>query len=162
MPSKKSRQKSVRFNPISGGKLIVVHGGWAAGPVQLPVALVEGKLFVYADLHANGSAFAQLVFGKKRTTATERAKVTVVQHLINLVREACHQAAKQKDGEGAPSSAVVAAADAEAADGEEIDDPMARAESARAMVDSKRESKTEYKKWRNSNRKKGRAQLAIV
>ena len=94
MPLKRSRQKSVRFNPISGGKLIVVHGGWAAGSVQLPVALVDGKLFVYADLHANGSAFAQLAFGKKRTTATERAKVTVVQHLINLERDASRQAAR--------------------------------------------------------------------
>ena len=128
--------------------MIVVHGGWAAGPVQLPVALVEGKLFVYADLHANGSAFAQLVFGKKRTTAAERAKVTVVQHLLNLERDASKQAARAqtKDSEGAANSAVVAAAYAEAGDGEEIDDPMARAESARAMVDHNKESKTDYKK----------------
>ena len=113
MPQKANRQKAARFNPVTGGKLIVVQGGWAAGSVEMPVALVAGDMFVHADLHSNGAPFALLVFGKKKTTATERAKVTVLQSLMRQTREtvevddedARNGAARTRDASARPSKA---------------------------------------------------------
>ena len=147
MPTKGSRQKSARFNPISGGKLLVVHGGWAAGHVQLPMALVGGDLFVHAALHSNGSPFALIVFGRKKTTASDRAKVTVLQTLINLMRHAVCQAAAdaRARGDDANAAAVVAAAAPGEDDGEAAQDPMALAEAARSMDDKSQKTRKEYR-----------------
>ena len=77
--TKTKHTKSLKFTPVIGGTQLAFWGGWATGAAPVASLHLTSHVFVMADL---SGGFGQLVFGKRRTTAEDRAKI----HCITSLR----------------------------------------------------------------------------
>ena len=84
--------KSQKFNKVLGGTQIAFRGGWSTGTAAVSSVHMRNGVFVLADLRGG---FGQLVFGRKRSTAEERAKVNCIAGLQKELRNKVTSATAQ-------------------------------------------------------------------
>ena len=68
----KKHHRSLKFNPVMGGSQIAFRGAWANATATVASLHTSEDVFVLADLFGG---FGQLVFGRKRNTPADRAKI---------------------------------------------------------------------------------------
>jgi len=91
--------KSCKFNPVMGGSQLAFKGGWATGTAGIPSRRVSAHVFVLADVWGG---FGQLVFGRRRSTAVDRAKIRCITGLQAELRNAVDSDAPVVAAVGAP------------------------------------------------------------
>ena len=138
LPMSKRTRKADTYAQVTGGKMLVFHGGWSPLPVPLPCVPVSGDLYVQADMGGN---FVSLVFGNRRPAKEKKANVTCVAQLSRAV-----QAAALEDEAGAPpGDAPEDKGGAPAPSAEKQDEPMADDPLADAMAGRQAEARDRKK-----------------
>ena len=82
-----------------GGSQLAFKGGWATGTAGIPSRRVSAHVFVLADVWGG---FGQLVFGRRRSTAVDRAKIRCITGLQAELRNAVDSDAHGVAAVGAP------------------------------------------------------------
>ena len=81
----KKHYRSLKFNPVIGGTQIAFRGAWTNGTAGVESLHTGSHVFVLADILGG---FGQLVFGRRRNTAVDRAKIHCIAGLQAELRNA--------------------------------------------------------------------------
>ena len=82
MPKSK-HSKALKFNPVIGGTQLAFRGGWSNAAAAVTSLHVGEYMFVLADI---SGGFGQLVFGRKKLTAEDSAKIRCIAGLQQEIR----------------------------------------------------------------------------
>lgn len=80
---KSKHSKALTFSPVIGGTQLAFRGGWSNGSAAVASLHVGEYMFVLADM--NGG-FGQLVFGRRKLTSEDRAKIRCIAVLQTEMR----------------------------------------------------------------------------
>ena len=98
MPKSK-HSKALKFSPVIGGTQLAFRGGWSNGAAAVASLHVGQYIFVLADLCGG---FGQLVFGRRKLTAEDRAKIRCIAGLQAEMRGAVDNGSSSLVVAGAP------------------------------------------------------------